>query len=292
MTITLKHRDDPECQEFWLDVDPEIRTKAQACCLVGAYFEERAADLFQATRYATTNRQDFCPDLSLADIYFECKAVGRHRTLILFQSQLDKYLAREQEGYRHFLLIWAHDVATEQYTTKRALYAALDAKPCQLLLISFARLARWCRRHSLTSIPYQKNCRKPGWRIPWRELDVLSGGRESVPMGTVAVRGWELEVLMPLTKWEQQTALEMLNELEANPLRVVLIPAPDPRHPTHKVRCVESRNPDWYRKLCSVGRQPRRPHVIRSLERLAQGQCRTPLDWRMRPVLEKIAQPF
>lgn len=43
----------------------------------------------------------------------------------------------------------------------------------------------------------------------------------------------------------------MLKQLKNNKLSIVLIPAPEPKHPDHKIRSAEETNPDWYSKLCS-----------------------------------------
>ena len=48
----------------------------------------------------------------------------------------------------------------------------------------------------------------------------------------------------------QKLARQYLLELESSHLEVVLIPAPDPRHPTHMVRAVQEQNCRWYRELC------------------------------------------
>src|SRR4051794_35935647 len=78
-------------------------------------------------------------------------------------------------------------------------------------------------------------------------------------------------------------ATEMLNDLETWRLEVVLIPAPDPQHSCHRVRCVQSQNPVWYRKFCELypsGRQRRswkpdtrikREQTVRALKRIIDG---------------------
>ncbi len=48
----------------------------------------------------------------------------------------------------------------------------------------------------------------------------------------------------------QDTLTALVLDLEANPMRVILVPAPEPKHEDHKVRLVESRPPPWYIKLC------------------------------------------
>lgn len=80
----------------------------------------------------------------------------------------------------------------------------------------------------------------------------------------------------------------LLQTLESHNLEVSLIPAPDPRHRTHKVRAVSERNPEWYRRLCK--RHPanrskprerapkytdsliRRSQVIKALKKIAKNK--------------------
>lgn len=48
----------------------------------------------------------------------------------------------------------------------------------------------------------------------------------------------------------QEQAKELLTDLNANYLEVVLIPAPDPRHSGHYVRVTQYQNCAWYRTFC------------------------------------------
>src|SRR3990172_5226855 len=49
----------------------------------------------------------------------------------------------------------------------------------------------------------------------------------------------------------RQAASFLLADLESHRLTVSLAAAPDRRHSGHKIRCVEQRNPAWYRQLCA-----------------------------------------
>jgi len=61
----------------------------------------------------------------------------------------------------------------------------------------------------------------------------------------------------------------LYQDLSANKLRIILIPAPDPRHVGHKVRAVEVPNPEWYSKLYhAYPPHFRRDRSLRALERL------------------------
>jgi hypothetical protein len=67
----------------------------------------------------------------------------------------------------------------------------------------------------------------------------------------------------------QREANALLTDLLNNPMQVILIPAPEPRHAMHKVRAVVSRPPDWYMEIYRVngGRKSfKRWRFIRALK--------------------------
>lgn len=73
----------------------------------------------------------------------------------------------------------------------------------------------------------------------------------------------------------------MYDELEANRLNVVLIPAPEQAHIGHKIRVAEGQNPPWYKEFCAaypstVGRNStiiRRHNVLVMLKKLFTNGC-------------------
>ncbi len=65
-----------------------------------------------------------------------------------------------------------------------------------------------------------------------------------------------------------------LQELLEHRLKVVLIDAPDPRFPGHKVRAVDDCNPDWYRRLYRERPHFRRDRSIDALTRIRDGHDR------------------
>lgn len=48
----------------------------------------------------------------------------------------------------------------------------------------------------------------------------------------------------------QKTLTMLLQSLEASPMKVILMDAPEKKHEGHKIRVVESRPPTWYLNLC------------------------------------------
>ena len=60
----------------------------------------------------------------------------------------------------------------------------------------------------------------------------------------------------------------LLNDLETNRLRVILVPAPQPMHQMHMIRVVESYNPEWYSSLYWSIDHFRRDRSLRALNRI------------------------
>lgn len=69
-------------------------------------------------------------------------------------------------------------------------------------------------------------------------------------------------------------AMDLVEDLKRSPMRVILIPAPDPRHSGHKIRVVESRPPRWYMEFVypELGRKTFKRHrFIEACKRVAKG---------------------
>lgn len=60
----------------------------------------------------------------------------------------------------------------------------------------------------------------------------------------------------------------LYDDLAANKVNIVLIPAPDPRHYSHMVRAVETLNPGWYSNLYAQNPHFRRDRSFSALERI------------------------
>jgi len=76
------------------------------------------------------------------------------------------------------------------------------------------------------------------------------------------------------TDAEKALASRALAELEVERLRIALVPAPSPSFAKHKIRVVECRNPEWYRRFVDGrwdrdGCQVKRARVERALRRVA-----------------------
>lgn len=81
---------------------------------------------------------------------------------------------------------------------------------------------------------------------------------------------------------EKLTPENMLWDLEANYLFVILTPAPEQRHANHCIRTVEAQNPKWYQDFCALypssrkGTKTRtrinRRETIKWLKRIIEGE--------------------
>lgn len=90
-----------------------------------------------------------------------------------------------------------------------------------------------------------------------------------------------------LTENESRLAEHLLNELESHQPEVILIPQKRFTNVDGMIRVAAEKNCSWYRKFCALhtstrkrnndlhDTQIRRHNVIRSLNRLMLGQCRT-----------------
>lgn len=100
----------------------------------------------------------------------------------------------------------------------------------------------------------------------------------------------------------EEAALYLLQDLHSRRLRVALVPAPDPGHRSHQIRCVEESNPAWYRQLCTEHlsrrsrprrRKPKyvdtlikRRNVLRALAEISRGGALTLNAQRVLPYVE------
>ena len=100
----------------------------------------------------------------------------------------------------------------------------------------------------------------------------------------------------------QAVAQDLIHELAAHRLEVILVPAPNPRHCGHQIRMPVAHNPDWYRTLCqrrSSRAHPhrtrpdtaiKRQHVVRGLTAIAVGK-RGPYYDLLLPLVQAKAAP-
>lgn len=62
----------------------------------------------------------------------------------------------------------------------------------------------------------------------------------------------------------------LYHNLLTNQLKVILIPAPDPHFPSHKIRVAVSHNPEWYSELYRQYNYFRRDRSEKALKRISE----------------------
>ena len=108
----------------------------------------------------------------------------------------------------------------------------------------------------------------------------------------------------PLKKLERKIASYfseqadfLYQELRNNQLKVILIPAPEQKHFEHKIRAVESQNPEWYRVLYQQYLHFRRDRSLDSLQRIGRKRdysaSYSSYDFRYRTlILEQLVEGY
>jgi len=307
----------------WVD-DRALDMPAMVRNEVGTFFEEASRLLFQADRHQIDGRADVCPDLSVGrNRFIEIKSIGQSRQGLIYKHRLerDRMLVKNTGGSLTYVF-WIHNVPATEYRSRHELRAALARGVDRVLVVPFERISAACRR--LTALPCNyrtsnrngKEEREPtfAYRLPFRLLQHLARGRcqwqpdpflvSRCAVSDITVSGPALErVLRPLDGLQRQTAAWMREELLHTHLDVVLAPAPHPKHPSHRIRIVQSRNPEWYRDLCSRRTSPRkrsrsgrhhdtdirRRFVLGSLARLSAGRITTNYDLLVLPYVRHLA---
>ena len=107
------------------------------------------------------------------------------------------------------------------------------------------------------------------------------------------------ELPREIRKYFIEEAKFLHNDLKQNKLSVSLIDAPYPRFEGHKIRVVNSRNPEWYSSMYQSYFHFRRDRSLRALDRLRKSEDNpfkiNPWKYDMRfreEILERLAQGY
>jgi hypothetical protein len=91
MNIASKTKRSGSGQRFLFNRDLTLNGYGSCRTIIGDFFEEALASLFQAARIQIDSRCDICPDLLFeADVYMESKGVGRSRNSVLYSGRIAK----------------------------------------------------------------------------------------------------------------------------------------------------------------------------------------------------------
>lgn len=74
--------------------------------------------------------------------------------------------------------------------------------------------------------------------------------------------------MIPFAENKQDALQAMLYELQNQKLEIVLVDAPKPKHIGHKIRIVQTENPEWYRYYYANFPNVRRDRTLIRLEKM------------------------
>jgi hypothetical protein len=239
---------------------------------------------------------------------------GRQCTLYVDRLARDRQMVKDGASLVYAFVV--HRAKLDRCQTRGQVRAEVAQAIAEVHLVPFAKLSAACAR-----LPKRQLWAGGpiGMRLPWADVVGLSGARDWRLFQPVRVFGHQTsavpvyglaigDCLPRLTTTERQAAAEMLFELGEQRLEVALVPAPNPRHRGHQVRCVVNENPDWYRRLAARSMKKRRPRrhrtgrrwegtdlrrcqVEASLERLStDGRTRHPYDFMLAAIARARAQ--
>lgn len=277
----------PESQQAQIWPQQSIRrlaTMGELRPVVGDVCEQLAAQATHGTRLQTLPGR-WCPDLRLpCGGYGEVKALGAHSDLILHASQRQAILTRRD----YHLVIVLHRRAWQLPVWQHEVSAQLQAHLDGVLIIGPSRL-RSLLGHA--AIMHGADGRT-FWRVPhariarhWRSSSAQRGRMELAAEQLVEVRS--IAAGNPWPWWPEayiEAAWCMLHDMDVERHAVVLAPAPEQRHATHRIRVVTTTGPGWYRDLLASHPVPSRAHrrhptssikrdrVIAGLRRVQAGQ--------------------
>lgn len=104
---------------------------------------------------------DYCPDVSVGDNYFECKAMGRTDQTLVYEGRLYKDI-KFAEGHKLFYVIWKHRVDTLKHETVISLQFALLQSLEYCAVVPFDVIENYC----LWTAPKRLNSNYGGKKNP------------------------------------------------------------------------------------------------------------------------------
>lgn len=84
--------------------------------VLGAFAEELTASLFGGRRHRTMTGVDYCPDVSVGEVYLEVKTMGRSLQTWIYSGRLEKDIAFSA-AYPLLYCIWKHATDSSQAVT-------------------------------------------------------------------------------------------------------------------------------------------------------------------------------
>lgn len=119
--------------------------------VIGNYYEDKTAKLFQGTVHRTDSRCDYCPDVSACNKFYEVKAVGNSGQAFIYAGRLVKDI-RFAEDHALYYCIWRHSVKTQLVNTVAELKAKLATSTLGYMLVPFSDVLMLCRASQVTKL--------------------------------------------------------------------------------------------------------------------------------------------
>lgn len=113
--------------------------------VIGEFFEDNGV------RHRTDSRCDYCPDVSSDAGYFEVKAVGLSKQMLVYAGRLEKDF-EFCKSKNLWYYVWSHNVATNRVRTVAELKKMLSVSILASYVVPFMELYRICKESSITKM--------------------------------------------------------------------------------------------------------------------------------------------
>lgn len=119
--------------------------------VIGNFFEDATAQHVNGARHRTDSRCDYCPDVSNSDSFYEVKAVGRSKQVLIYRGRLQKDLIFAST-HKLFYCIWHHSVLTTELETVLELKRSLLNSNPIAYVVPFSEVYRVCKSIEVTPL--------------------------------------------------------------------------------------------------------------------------------------------
>jgi len=125
-------------QYLW---DIPLRGHGHVRTVIGDFAEDLIALLIKGRRHKTDSTCDYCPDISLGDLYVECKSAGRNKEFFVYKGRFEKD-QRFAEDHPLIYAVWHHNVDTKKAETVNQLKHLLLRQTRAIYLIPFSTVEK------------------------------------------------------------------------------------------------------------------------------------------------------
>lgn len=286
--------------------DYRVDTRGQVSTVLGDCGEEFMASALCAQRLETV-RGRLCPDLrDRTGRHWEIKVAGPGGDgFPFFEQSMARYKSFLKAGHQlHFAVVFYDQKITAPVSRDRVRQMFVDSIDCVVVVPAARVLAHAARRNSIKSVRGNYRRVTAKWLLKHaRRAHIFKAsayGFSAKMIQVLAAGDINGDRIGVYPAHIRTAAAEMLRDLRANHLEVMLQPAPRAMHPGHQVRTVIGRSPEWYQALCAEHPSARRDYMgikfktaikrrgtISALQRIAENQlCGDLYQDRLLPFIE------